>query len=80
MSEKIFVKPAEGCLVNMPERNMQQLPADGARVSRTQFWLRRLACGDVVETDDPKAEARAQAAADAKAKEKASCGSVASAR
>lgn len=53
MKTKLFVRPAEGCVVSMPESGYTLLPESGARVPLTQYWLRRLACGDVVEVKNP---------------------------
>ena len=41
------VKPAPGLVVRDP-MSKQALPAEGGEVGDTNFWRRRLACGDVV--------------------------------
>lgn len=43
----MFVKPAEGRQVRDPV-SKQHLPESGREVPETTFWVRRLACGDVV--------------------------------
>lgn len=43
----IYVKPRKGLIVRQPERNGEALPARGAKVPRTAYWLRRLRDGDV---------------------------------
>ena len=51
-----FIKPArEGLLVRYPApiRN-RFLPAEGAEVPWTQYWMRRVADGDCVVTKPPK--------------------------
>lgn len=53
----IFVKPAPGGRVRMPERNSVPMPETGAWVERTDFYERLLIGGDVVECDPPKPEA-----------------------
>lgn len=55
--ETIFVKPAAGRLVRDPATR-GHLPAEGAEVPRTGYWLRRLADGDVVEAPRPKPTAK----------------------
>lgn len=51
----IFVKPAPGRLVRMPERGMAEVPADGAEVPLTGYYRQRLAEGDLVRAKKPKA-------------------------
>jgi hypothetical protein len=46
--EKMFVKPAPGLKVRLPENPSAFLPDDGAEVERNAFWLRRLRDEDVV--------------------------------
>ncbi|EEO8661634.1 DUF2635 domain-containing protein [Salmonella enterica subsp. enterica serovar Rubislaw] len=45
--DKLYIKPAPGRAVRDPV-TQQLLAADGEQKSRTPFWLRRLADGDVV--------------------------------
>ncbi|SPD73815.1 conserved hypothetical protein [uncultured Desulfobacterium sp.] len=50
--KKIFVKPANaGLKIRMPGTGAV-LPADGAEVPNSSFWLRRIADGDVVGAND----------------------------
>ena len=53
--DRIFVKPAPGLQVRDP-KTAAPLPAEGAEVLRTSYWLRRLASGDVAETKRPRAK------------------------
>lgn len=55
----IRVKPAAGMAVIDPATR-QRLPAAGADVPQTSYWLRRLADGDVVKAEaiTPKAKAK----------------------
>lgn len=53
--DKVFVKPAPGMKVRMPDNPREFLPADGAEVERGAFWLRRLRDGDVHEVQAPRA-------------------------
>ena len=41
----MFVKPAPGALVRDP-KTRRPLPAEGAEVPDSPFWMRRLASGD----------------------------------
>jgi hypothetical protein len=50
------VKPAPGLSVRDPVLR-DLLPAKGRRVERSEYWLRRLADGDVVDLDATPAEA-----------------------
>ncbi len=56
MTEFVFVKPAEGGRVRMPERNSNVMPAEGALVPRIDYYERLILAGDVVVTDAPKEE------------------------
>ncbi len=51
--EKMFVKPAPGLKVRLPDNPRAFLPDDGAEVECVSFWMRRLFGGDVV-TATPK--------------------------
>ena len=56
----MLLKPAPGLAVRDPELR-DLLPDTGRPVPRSEYWLRRLADGDVVEaTDDFAAEPPAQ--------------------
>ena len=48
----MYVTPVDGRTVPDPERG-DLLPAEGRTVEPTQYWLRRLADGDVVESSQP---------------------------
>lgn len=54
MTEKLFVKPAAGRLVRDPV-TLQALSDDGAEVTRSSYWLRRLRDGDVEAMTKPPA-------------------------
>ncbi len=54
--QTMFVKPAPGLKVRLPENPRAFLPEDGAEVARDAFWLRRLRDGDVVEATPPAAK------------------------
>lgn len=53
MSERLFLKPAEGRTVRR-ESDGELWPADGDFTERTRFVRRRLADGDLIETTPPK--------------------------
>lgn len=57
MSQSMYVKPAEGLQVRDP-RNAVPLPAEGAEVPRSRYWVRRLRDGDVIEGKRPKAASK----------------------
>lgn len=50
---KITVKPSEGARVLNPATR-QPLPAEGASVPRSTYWLRRIAAGEVEEVKPAK--------------------------
>lgn len=50
----IYVKPAQGGMVRFPGEPRRVLLAEGEKVPASQFWLRRLADGSVVQTKQPK--------------------------
>nr|WP_085480511.1 DUF2635 domain-containing protein [Paraburkholderia susongensis] len=54
------VRPAEGRVVPDPARG-DVLPADGRSVERNAYWRRRVAAGDVVESDDASGHIRTAA-------------------
>ncbi len=60
------LKPSPGLVVIDPQTR-QALPADGAQVAESSYWLRRLDDGDVVEFN-PKKTKRAEASADSRSK------------
>lgn len=45
---RVYVKPALGRAVCMPERGFALLPEEGMEVQRNMFWNRRIAAGDAV--------------------------------
>lgn len=49
----VFVKPAPGGRVRMPERNSQVMPADGAFVPLNDYYQRLLHVRDVVQATAP---------------------------
>lgn len=53
----MHIRPAEGRLVRDP-KSKQPIPAEGAEVERSSYWLRRLKDGDVVETTRKKPAAK----------------------
>jgi hypothetical protein len=46
-----FLKPAEGCTVDQEDGT--PWPADGMDAPNTLFVRRRIACGDLIETERP---------------------------
>lgn len=48
----MFIKPSEGVVLRDPATN-RVVPATGAHVPDSAFWLRRLRDGDVVECATP---------------------------
>lgn len=56
MLTKITVKPADGRRVVDPQTR-KPLPAEGAEVERSVYWLRRINDGDVTEVKASKASA-----------------------
>jgi hypothetical protein len=46
-----FFKPAEGCTVDQEDGTLW--PAEGMDAPNTLFNRRRIACGDLIETDRP---------------------------
>jgi len=47
VTENLYLKPAPGLVIKKPDGS--KLAADGEKVPRTSFWLKRLADGDVNE-------------------------------
>ncbi len=43
---ELYLKPKEGLSIRKPDGS--KLAAEGERVPRTSFWLKRLADGDVI--------------------------------
>lgn len=44
----MHIKPMPGLTIPMPEAHGRPLPPEGAVVTNTEYWRRRLADGDVV--------------------------------
>jgi hypothetical protein len=55
MQGRIFITPAAGLVVRDPDTR-EPLAAEGEWKLRSQYWLRRKECGDVVEAKPPKAD------------------------
>ncbi|MBP0492170.1 DUF2635 domain-containing protein [Roseomonas indoligenes] len=51
----MLVKPAKGLAVRDPELN-DALPSEGRDVPRNEYWLRRIAEGDVREVEEKPAK------------------------
>jgi hypothetical protein len=49
----IYVKPAAGGRVRMPERSSRVMPPEGAWVPRVDYYERLLICSDVAICDPP---------------------------
>ena len=62
------VKPKEGLLVPYP-RERRFLPAEGAEVQKSSYWLKRLKDGDIIEIKE-KEEAQVQSPPKRKTKNK----------
>ncbi|MFZ4807471.1 MAG: DUF2635 domain-containing protein [Hyphomicrobiaceae bacterium] len=52
MQETMFVRPAAGLKIRMPERGFAHLPEEGQVVPLDQYWRARLRDGDVVAVPD----------------------------
>lgn len=52
----IYVKPAPGGRVRMPERRSKVMAAEGARVPRNDYYERLLLTGDVVLSEEPQSK------------------------
>ena len=48
----LYVRPAPGRMVRMPERPYPFMEDAPRRVPVTNYWLRRLAAGDIVLVDE----------------------------
>lgn len=55
MSETVFVRPAPGLKIRMPERGFAILPEEGRHVPLDGYWRARLRDGDVVMANDTAA-------------------------
>lgn len=56
----IYVKPAPGGRVRMPERGSRPMPSEGAWVPRNDYYERLLTAGDVAACEPPAAKAPAK--------------------
>lgn len=56
-ADTMFVQPAREGLRVIDPATRQPLPPEGARVSRTGYWIRRRQQGDVLELEQPTAPA-----------------------
>lgn len=65
----MYLKPVSGRQVPDPDKG-GMLPPAGRHVVPHQYWLRRIADGDVVESDPPPAAPAAKPATPAKVKTK----------
>lgn len=65
---KRFAKPSEGLRVINPETK-QPLPAEGAAVTHSEYWVRRANDGDVTLTELPVRNASRQRASQDTAQE-----------
>lgn len=57
MAEMVFVRPAAGLKVRMPERGFIHLPDEGHAVPLDPYWRARLRDGDVCEVTPDAASA-----------------------
>ena len=55
MTERVFIRPAPGKPVRNP-RSKQLLPAEGAEVTWSGYWQRRLASKEIVKAKAPKTD------------------------
>lgn len=62
MTEYVYVKPAPGGRIRMPDRNGTVMPAEGKLVPRIDYYERLILAGDVKITDAPAAEKEQPAA------------------
>lgn len=53
MTDYIFVKPAEGGRIRMPDRDSTVMPAEGKLVPRIDYYERLLITGDIIQSDPP---------------------------
>ncbi|EHK5439451.1 DUF2635 domain-containing protein [Aeromonas hydrophila] len=51
---ELNLKPAPGLVIKKPDGS--KLAAEGERVPRTSFWLKRLADGDVLPVEEAQAD------------------------
>lgn len=56
MTEYVYVKPAEGGRIRMPDRDSTVMPAEGQLVPRIDYYERLIISGDVAICEPPKAD------------------------
>ena len=56
MTELVFVRPAEGGLVRMPDKGSTIMPKDGLFVPRSSYYERLIVTGDIVVDENRKFE------------------------
>lgn len=56
MANFVFVKPAEGGRVRMPDRGSTVMPAEGMFVPRSDFYERLIVTGDLIVDENKKFE------------------------
>ena len=54
----LLVRPGEGRKVRMPDKPYPYMTDEAQRVPATNYWLRRLADGDVVLVDEKPAKGK----------------------
>lgn len=54
VTENLYLKPAPGLVIRKPDGS--KLAADGEKVPRTSFWLKRLADGDVLPVEEAQTD------------------------
>lgn len=57
MSTRVYIKPAPGRTVLVPERQYLPLPEQGMWVARDSYWARRIESRDVIVTKQPAVKA-----------------------
>lgn len=58
MPEKIFIKPATGLRIRLPDKPARFLSSDGEEVKRSSFWLRRIKEGSAVKITSPEVKSK----------------------
>lgn len=52
MTKVVFVKPADGARIRMPDRNSNVMPAEGMLVPRNVYYERMIVTGELIVDDD----------------------------
>ena len=55
MTQAVTVRPVQGRLILMPERDFQTVPAEGVLVERSAFYARAIKQGDLEVVPDAPA-------------------------